>query len=80
MNKLSPPKGDYHAIVIWANKCLERDGEPFKFTASGIAVCKECSLTWFPNERSYPACEHFKEWNGVKGWKSNIRPLTENQP
>jgi len=53
---------NYSAIVGEANKMLERDGKPFRFGADGIAICKECGLTWYPNERYYPACEHNKEW------------------
>lgn len=53
---------DYHAIVIDANKALARDNEPYRFGCDGIAICKECGLTWFPNERYYPACEHNKQW------------------
>ena len=54
--------GNYYAIVASANAVLERDGEPYRFGSDGIAVCKECGLTWFPNERYYPACVHNKEW------------------
>ena len=53
----------YPAIVVEANKMLERDGESYRFGCDGIAVCKECGATWFPNDRYYPACEHNKEFS-----------------
>ena len=60
----SPVQSDYRAIVIEANKALERDGKPYRFGFDGIAVCKECGLTWFPGKRYYPffVCEHNREW------------------
>ena len=54
--------GDYTDIVKAANKLLARDGAPYRFGVSGIALCPVCGLAWFPNDRQYPACEHNLEW------------------
>lgn len=51
----------YWDPIIADNRALENAGMPYRYTASGIAVCAECGNTYFRRDRITQDCTHYDQ-------------------